>query len=134
MQSLFELKTKITFDSDVFDNMKEMAIKLLYNTESGKYTQAIVLFSATGNKYSTIIRNACSKEKTEETSLIERLKIAEDTELRYVLCVWQDNSIDIPSFAFRKMLCTLNPKNSESLLFVMTAEGVSAIKVSATMI
>ena len=134
MQSLFELKNKITFDSNIFNNMKETAIKLLHNAKSDKYTQALVLFSSTGNRYSTIIRNACSEEKTEEASLIESLKIAEDTELSYVLCMWQDNGIDIPSFTFRKMLCTLNPKNSESLLFVMTAGGVSAIKAYSTMI
>ena len=58
---------------------------------------------------------------------------AKDTEIRYVLCMWQDSGIDVPSYAFRDLLCTLNSKNSESLLFVMTAEGVSVTKVSTTM-
>ena len=132
MQSLFELKTKLPFDSNVFESMKETAVKLLYNAERGEYTQAIVLFSVTGNKYGTIIKNALSEEKLDEKSLLERLNVSNDTEIRYVLCMWQDTCIDIPSFDFRKLLYALNSKNSESLLFVMTAKGVSGIKLSTT--
>ncbi len=72
-------------------------------------------------------------DMTEEKELIEKLKAAGDTEIRYVLCMWQDNSVDIPSFAFRKMLCELDQKNQEAALFVMTTEDISAIKMSVTM-
>ncbi len=134
MQTIFELKTEIPFDLNIFENMRETAVKLLTAAEHGQYTEAIVLFSGTGNQYSAIIKNALSKEKTDETSWLEKLKAANDTEIHYVLCMWQvDNCIDIPSFAFRELLCSLNPKNSESLVFVMTAKGVAAIKVCATM-
>ena len=70
---------------------------------------------------------------TEEKKLLEKLKASGDTEIRYVLCMWQDNNVDIPSFAFRKMLCDLDQKNQEAILFVMTTEGISATKMSATM-
>ncbi len=133
MQTFFELKTEVPFDLNIFKNMRETAIELLSVAEHGQYTEAIVLFSVSGNKYSAIIKNALSKEKMEEMLLLENLKTANDTEIRYVLCMWQDNCIDIPSFAFRELLCNLNSKNSESLLFVMTAKGVSAIKASTTM-
>lgn len=133
MQSFFEIKTKVAFDAAVFENMKETAAKLLYNTESGQYTQAVVLFSATGNTYSTVVKNALSKEKTDEMALLERIKAIKDTEIRYVLCMWQDTCIDIPSFAFRELLCALNPKNAESMVLVTTTDGVSGMTVSATM-
>lgn len=132
MRSLFELKTNLPYDVNVFDRMKETAIDLLNNAQKDQYTQAIVLYSNKGNEYSAIIKNACSKEQTEERSLLERLKMADDTEIRYVLCMWQDNAIDITSDAFRKLMIDLDPKNMESLMFVMTAESVGVIKVSAT--
>ena len=105
---------------------------LLNNAQKDQYTQAIILYSSAGNEYSAIIKNACSKEQTEERALLERLKMADDTEIRYVLCMWQDNAIDITSDAFRKLMIDLDPKNMESLMFVMTAESVGVIKVSAT--
>ena len=56
-----------------------------------------------------------------------------DTEIGFVLCMWLDVNIDIPSFAFRKLLLESNEKNADTTLFVMTGGGVSEIKLSATM-
>ena len=102
-------------------------------TEKGQYTQVIVLFSVMGREYGSIVKNAAAEEKSDESALLEVLKKADDTEVQYVLCKWQGNGIDIPSYKFRKMLCALNSKNSESLMFVMTKNGVSGIKMSETM-
>ena len=134
MQTLFELKTKLTIDMAVFEQMKKTAEAELSKAAAGQYVQAVVLLSAKENEYSTLIKNALSKEKADETAFLEGIKNVNDTEICYVLCMWQaDKCIDIPSFAFRKLLCALNPKNTEALLFVMTANGVSGIKVSTTM-
>ncbi len=133
MKSLFELKTKIAPDLTVFERMKETAIELLSDAEKSKYTQAIVLYSAAEKEYGTIIRNALSEEIADAASWLRKIQEAKDSEISFVLCMWQDKSIDIPSFAFRNLLLCLNDKNSESTLFVMSAEGVSGIKLSATM-
>ena len=134
MQTLFELKTKLTVDMAVFEQMKKTAEAELSKAAAGQYVQAVVLLSAKENEYSTLIKNALSKEKADEITFLEGIKNVNDTEIRYVLCMWQaDKCIDIPSFDFRKLLCALNPKNTEALLFVMTDNGVSGIKVSTTM-
>jgi len=133
MQSIFELKTKLPYDTDLLEDMRFTAQTLLSGTDVGQFTQVIVLYTAKKNKYGVVIKNACTKEKIDEISLVERLKASNDTEIFYVLCMWADNCIDIISADFRKMLCGLNPKNSESMLFVMTADGVGAIVMSATM-
>ena len=133
MQSLFEFKTNIIPDLVVFERLKKKAMELLSNSEKSQYTQAIVLHSAAGNEYSTIIRNALSEEKVDEASLLCKIQEAKDNEICFVLCMWQDKCIDIPSFAFRNLLLNLNEKNSESTLFIMTMDGVSGIKLSATM-
>ena len=134
MQTLFELKTKLTIDMAVFEQMKKTAEAELSKAAAGQYVQAVVLLSAKENEYSTLIKNALSKEKTDETAFLEGIKNVNDTEICYVLCMWQaDKCIDIPSFDFRKLLCALNPKNTEAILFVMTANGVSGIKISTTM-
>jgi len=133
MKTIFELNIKMPYDPDVYENMKTAAFDLLSQSDKEKYTQAIVLYSANGNKYDVVIKNACSEDRTEEKEFLAKLKAAEDTEIRYVLCMWPDNCIDIPSFAFRKMLSDLDSKNQEALLFVMTVEGVSAMKISSSL-
>ena len=133
MQAIFELKNPLPFDRNLFENMEKTALKLLDGAEKEPYTQAIVLFSATGKEYSVRIKNALSQEKTDETALIKTIKESGDTEIGCVLCMWQDHGIDIPSYAFRESLCALDHKNSEALMFVMTADGVAAVKMSAVM-
>ena len=133
MQALFELKKPLPFDRNLFENMEKTALKLLDDAEKEPYTQAIVLFSATGKEYSVRIQNALSQEKTDETALFKTIKESGDTEIGCVLCMWQDHGIDVPSYAFRESLCALDPKNLESLMFVMTADGVAAVKMSTVM-
>ena len=133
MQSLFEPKLSATVDPTIFNVMKETAIHLLSEVEKGRYTQAIVLRSSNQNTYSIIICDALSMDYRDETSLLKNIQEAKDSQINFVLCMWQDHCIDIPSFAFRKMLLQSNTENSETTLFVMTTEGVSGIKLSATM-
>ena len=133
MRTLFELNTKIDVDAAAFERMMNAAEAELSKAEKSQYIQAIVLLSVKGNEYSTLIKNALSKEKSDETALLKRIKDLNDTEIRYALCLWQDGGIDIPSYWFRKSLCTLDPKNTETLLFVMTTDGIGGIKVSTTM-
>lgn len=133
MQTLFELKTKIAPDPTVARRLREKAIELLSDTEKGQYTQAIVLHSATGQEYGTVIQNALSEEKTEETVFLREIRETKDSEIRFALCMWQDFGIDIPSFAFRKLLLDINDKNSEATLLVMTEDGIGGIKLSTTM-
>ena len=133
MHTLFELNTKIDVDAAAFERMINAAEAELSKAEKSQYIQAIVLLSVKGNEYSTLIKNALSKEKSDETALLKRIKDLNDTEIRYALCLWQDGGIDIPSYWFRKSLCTLDPKNTETLLFVMSTDGIGGIKVSTTM-
>jgi len=39
------MKEKVPFDASIFENMKKKAETLLQNTEKGKDTQAIVLYT-----------------------------------------------------------------------------------------
>ena len=133
MHTLFELNTKIDVDAAAFERMMNAAEAELSKAEKSQYIQAIVLLSVRENEYSTLIKNALSKEKSDETALLKRIKDLNDTEIRYALCLWQDGGIDIPSYWFRKSLCALDPKNTETLLFVMSTDGIGGIKVSTTM-
>lgn len=133
MKTLFEINEGLENESKAFNEMMARAKRLLSTAENGEFTQAVVLYSKSGAEYSMLLKNACTEQLEDERALLDRLKNCNDTEIQYLMCMWADNCIDIPSFALRKMLCEVNPKNSETLIFVMTTDGVSFIKLSKTM-
>lgn len=133
MQTLFELKMQLPFDADVLERMKQTASELLRDAEKEQYTQAIVLFSKKGNEYGAVLPNALSKDAPEESALLERLRVADDTAVGYILCMWADANIDIPSRAFRTKLLDVNPENADANVFVMTQNGASVMKLGNTM-
>lgn len=131
MKTFFDLKANIPFDADIFERMKKTATALLCHTESAQYTQAIVLFSQKGNEYAAVIKNALSEDQTED--FLEELRTTDDTDIDYILCMWGDACIDVPSFAFRERLCAANSQNTESKIFVMTQTGVEVMRLANTM-
>lgn len=133
MQEPLETKAEKAPDGVFFHKMKETARELLGGGTNGPYTQAIVLRSAKGNLYGARIENACSDAMAQEVALLQRMLDAEDTEVGYVLCAWGNGWIDLPSFAFRKMLCACHPKNAEALVFVTAARGVCTKPLTKTM-
>ncbi len=133
MKSVFVPKTVFPFDAAVYERMRQTAANILQEAEQSQCTQALVLFSSAGNEYGALIKDALSEEKADETALLEGLTAEHDTEVRYVLCMWQDKCLDIPSLAFRNMLCALDPHNTDALLFVATRTDVCAIKLAGTL-
>ena len=133
MKSIFEIKNPMFFDESKFQNMKDIAKASLSGTEKKQYTQAIVLLSSRGNEYSAVIENALSVEKSDEKVLLDKLVAALDTKIDLILCLWQNGSVDVPSYDFRKMLCELNPYNANSGIFVMTQDAYSVIKLGSTL-
>ena len=133
MQSIFEFKTHIPFDADRFGITKKVAKEVLENAEKCEYTQAIALHTSSGKNYCAVIFNATSKDKIEEKALLELMKNDGSTRVESVLCMWQDGCIDVPSFAFRKMLCDADGQNSDATVFVMTKDGPAAVKLESIM-
>ena len=111
MKTLFELKTHLPFDTDLLERLQKTASSLLQSAAQSPYTQGLVLVSSTQKEYSAVIKDVLSEEHPEEKALLEELKANHDTTLDYVLCMWQDGCIDLPSRTFRKMLCAMTTRS-----------------------
>lgn len=112
--------------------MKNTALETLRGKEEKEYAQAIVLLTAKGNKYAAFVENVLTVNKKDEKALIEKLEKAEDTKVEFLLCLWQEGALDLPSYDFRKMLIGLNPQNTDSAIFVMKGNGPSVIELGIT--
>ena len=57
MQSLFELKTALPFDEEVFISMKNKAFEVLSENEAHQYAQAIVVQTENGVMEAQYVKN-----------------------------------------------------------------------------
>ena len=134
MRSLFDIKTPVPFDSDVFEKMRASASEVLKDKKTDRYAQVIVVLTERGNEHCIFVPNALTEEKADEKSLIEKLITESDTVITHLLCLWHDgeNSIDLPSFDFRDMLVDMNETNLNTKIFVLTKDGYSSILLRYT--
>lgn len=134
MRALFDVKTPVPFDSDVFEKMRAAALELLSDKEKSKNAQAIVALTENGNEHCIFVPNAFTEEKADEKALIEKLIAESDTVITHLLCLWHDGecSIDIASFDFRDMLLNMNEANLNTKIFVLTKDGYSSILLRYT--
>ena len=122
------------FVSSIFDKMRQTAEFLLKDISTTKMTQAVVLLSSKGKEYSTIIEDVLAEEKNAEKSLVSELRANDDTEIGYILVVWKNGCVDVPSYDFREMLCRMNTENKNAAIFLMGEAGYGVKSLGATMV
>ena len=130
--SLFAGTTTARFDDVIFQSMADLAQNALRG-KSGNNTQAIVLHTEKGADYCSVIRDALSAERADERELLNQLTATGDTRVQYILCMWQNREVDLPSYAFRKLLLETDAENSNAEIFVFTENGYAAVKLGRTM-
>ena len=121
------------FMHSTFDKMRKTAESLLKDISKEKMTQAVVLLSSKGKEYSTIIEDVLAEEKLAEKSLLRELLANDDTEIGYILVVWKNGCVDVPSYDFRKMLCCMNPENKNAAIFMNEIANYTVLPLGATM-
>lgn len=85
--------------------------------------QVIVVKTTKSNVYS-FPNHIKSKGTSDEESFLRMLAEQEDCEIKYVVAMWTDGSIDIPSMNFRKLLLEASPKNAQAVLALQGEEGI----------
>ena len=73
------------------------------------------------------------EEKNAEKSLVSELRANDDTEICYILAVWKNGCVDVPSYDFRKMLCRLNIENKNAAIFLVGEAGYHTKPLRVTM-
>ena len=91
--------------------------------------QVIVVLTAKSHSFSFVNHNIMEGNLSEEEEFIEGLVEAGETEIRYLVCMWQEYMLDIPSQHMREQLVKTNPLNREMYLLLRGAEGYSIKKL-----
>lgn len=110
------------FSTDGFDHMVETAKSVMNKYKATNHSQVIVVITAKGNMYHTLVADATVnkfiKVGIEESALLDILKANHEEEIKSIICMWPDESIEMPSYVLRKKICAMHPnnKNAEMIL------------------
>lgn len=109
----------LLFHFAIFEKMSNVARNALRNISAESNTQVIVLHSASGQIHYRVVADALAEAHTEERELIENAREDAQGRVEHILCMWHDGSIDLPSYAFRKALLSLNGENAWTQIFLL---------------
>ena len=56
-----------------------------------------------------------------------------DQVIKYVLCMWSDGSIEIPSMHFRNLLLDASAENAQAVIILQGTDGISCKKLITCM-
>ena len=94
--------------------------------------QIVGVKTAKGNVY-FFANNVLSKGAEDEIDFWKELCDKSDTEIKYVVCMWNNHGIEIPSMSFRKMILESVPKNAETILILQGKNGIVGKTLGACM-
>ncbi len=127
-----EMFDKNSLDCD-FAALLSLAEERL-GTADGKqheYCQSVALLTAQGQQ---VTRAFCSDSVEalveQNCALLSQLKSEEQTQIKKVVFMWAGGSVDVPSFQFRKEMCTLDPENNKTEILLRALHGYVIKKVS----
>ncbi len=122
------------FLTDDFNLLIKTAKEKIANIENLKKSQIIIVMSGKNNLFYEIIDYTLTDAYLKGNKLINELKENEDTEVRKILCMWNDGCIELPSIYFRKLLCELNEKNKYSEILLNGKDSLFVSKINRIMI
>ena len=89
-----------------------------------KYRQSVALLTAQGQQVTHAFCSDSVEELVEQNcALLSKLKSEGQTQIKKVVFMWADGSVDIPSFRFRKEMCALDPENYQTEILLTALHG-----------
>ena len=95
-----------------------------YMLEHQAAEQVIVVKTAKGN-VRFFANNVLDQKYVEEKEFVRKLVEQDDTVIQYIVCMWNDESLDLPSMNFRKLLLDVNEENKYAEIYL--GNGVKEI-------
>ena len=85
----------------------------------------LMVMTADGTKHHAVIHHAVEEringEHKDEVAFAESLRRMGETDIRYVVCLWHEGSIELPSHGFSEKLYELNPNNVEAKVLAQSS-------------
>lgn len=86
--------------------------------------QVIVLVTAKNNMYTCINHCIMDGNYDDENHFFQMLVNKADVEVKYLVCMWNNGGLEIPSANFRKQLLEICSKNTDAIYCGQGADGI----------
>ncbi len=96
-----------------------------------KEKQAVALLSKNGRIYSAVQNISAGEEEIE--LVLSELQENKDTAVLSVICMFDSGDVDLPSYAFRKVLLRLNAMNKNTGIYLKGQSGYIEKRLKDTM-
>lgn len=93
--------------------------------------QTVAVLTSRSNLYSFANRDVLSGDTADEDAFVKTLLACGDTGIRYVVCMWNNRELDVPSGHLRRQLEELNPKNQDAGILLSGKNGFVVKKLKA---
>lgn len=100
------------------------------NQKKYEFHQCLVLTTANGEQMvCPITADSVDTLKSQACSYIESLiKKYNDNSIKKIICMWENNTIDVPSSDFMKKLCEINKENRNAIVLLNAGTDVYIAK------
>lgn len=101
-----------------------------HNQKKYEFHQCLVLTTANGEQMvCPITADSVDALKSQACSYIESLiKKYKDNSIKKIICMWENNTIDVPSSDFMKKLCEINKENRNAIILLNAGTDVYIVK------
>jgi hypothetical protein len=74
--------------------------------------------------------NSVEELINEERRIVSELEVSSDTEAEKIVCMWNNGTVDVPSYSFMQDLCKLDAKNRDARIILNSGEGFRAVRIA----
>ena len=85
--------------------------------------QAVAVWTSKNNMFCFANHSIMSGNIEDENHFVKTLAENGDKEVKYVVCMWNDSTLDVPSCHLRDLLIELSPVNLEAEIVLKNGEG-----------
>ena len=86
-----------------------------YNQKRYEFHKCLILCTSKGEHITyPLTSDSVDPLITQECTIVSDLKKSEKDVIKKIVCMWNGEAIDVPSYQFMKMLCEANVENKET--------------------
>ena len=101
-------------DNNIFDPTPLTIQAKILLQENPSADQVIIMMTTKGNIYSLINESIINGNNESEDAIISIMDVQKDIEISHIICMWQGNSLDVPSMYLRKKIIALHSQNAKA--------------------
>ena len=95
--------------------------------------EQVVVVRTAKNRIRSFVFHSMSEILQEENPFVQQLVEQDDAEIKYIVCMWNNYGLEVPSIQLRKCLLTVAPKNEEAFMILRGEYDYAIRTIKSTM-